>query len=514
MSENLDWLRSIMTSVRQLDLFDSDTPEDESGPPAREDRQVPPRRSEGAADPAGDQITREHLLSGLTHEDFFVRSVCLGVFANGAENDPDVMRAVRSAIDEYGWEDAYDSPHEVIWLEPDAETVDWLVERRRREGPPRNAAERRLNVRCLRWLVDGPVELFPRWLEAFGIDPDGDDDPVCRIVRLRTVYSELEGPDALRLLREISEGCLRSTGFPHDSVRQMEYVCRRLAQLGLPDDATLRVWTRHEITAPDEPQIAEDYRLGAALFLMRHRGALGCPLASILRILDAEWEWLDEAVQEALGSSATAEELRSLLEVHPTLAPSQRVQLSRVFEKNRPEAIEEKLIEVYRNEPDPEVKEFLSTALALRGTPASMNAAREILDDRLPPGETRATVEVLYAYETLLGRESEELEGWRKELESERAMLRKLRAPDPETLVEPSSPPSENSAPGEFGKFAPGPFANSTLGKSKKPADRPAKAPYPRQTLRRETVVRESPKVGRNEPCPCGSGKKAKKCCL
>ncbi|MEW5736952.1 MAG: YchJ family protein [Thermodesulfobacteriota bacterium] len=28
-----------------------------------------------------------------------------------------------------------------------------------------------------------------------------------------------------------------------------------------------------------------------------------------------------------------------------------------------------------------------------------------------------------------------------------------------------------------------------------------------------ETVRRESPKVGRNEPCPCGSGKKYKKCC-
>jgi SEC-C motif-containing protein len=26
-------------------------------------------------------------------------------------------------------------------------------------------------------------------------------------------------------------------------------------------------------------------------------------------------------------------------------------------------------------------------------------------------------------------------------------------------------------------------------------------------------VVRETPKIGRNEPCPCGSGKKYKKCC-
>ncbi|MEN9403024.1 MAG: hypothetical protein RL091_1727 [Verrucomicrobiota bacterium] len=28
-----------------------------------------------------------------------------------------------------------------------------------------------------------------------------------------------------------------------------------------------------------------------------------------------------------------------------------------------------------------------------------------------------------------------------------------------------------------------------------------------------KTVRRETPKVGRNDPCPCGSGKKYKKCC-
>jgi uncharacterized protein YchJ len=28
-----------------------------------------------------------------------------------------------------------------------------------------------------------------------------------------------------------------------------------------------------------------------------------------------------------------------------------------------------------------------------------------------------------------------------------------------------------------------------------------------------DTYVRSAPKVGRNDPCPCGSGKKFKKCC-
>ncbi|HBF88607.1 MAG TPA: hypothetical protein DDX39_08200 [Bacteroidales bacterium] len=28
------------------------------------------------------------------------------------------------------------------------------------------------------------------------------------------------------------------------------------------------------------------------------------------------------------------------------------------------------------------------------------------------------------------------------------------------------------------------------------------------------SIEKKEPKVGRNEPCPCGSGKKYKKCCL
>lgn len=33
------------------------------------------------------------------------------------------------------------------------------------------------------------------------------------------------------------------------------------------------------------------------------------------------------------------------------------------------------------------------------------------------------------------------------------------------------------------------------------------------EAVKVETVRREEPKVGRNDPCPCGSGKKYKKCC-
>jgi len=35
-----------------------------------------------------------------------------------------------------------------------------------------------------------------------------------------------------------------------------------------------------------------------------------------------------------------------------------------------------------------------------------------------------------------------------------------------------------------------------------------------RKITGRIVPVRTSPKIGRNDPCPCGSGKKYKKCCI
>ena len=41
----------------------------------------------------------------------------------------------------------------------------------------------------------------------------------------------------------------------------------------------------------------------------------------------------------------------------------------------------------------------------------------------------------------------------------------------------------------------------------------PEGAQVPDRESKPETVRRDAPKVGRNDPCPCGSGKKYKKCC-
>ena len=44
-------------------------------------------------------------------------------------------------------------------------------------------------------------------------------------------------------------------------------------------------------------------------------------------------------------------------------------------------------------------------------------------------------------------------------------------------------------------------------------SEAPSAAAVPDREYKQETVRRDQPKVGRNDPCPCGSGKKYKHCC-
>jgi len=59
---------------------------------------------------------------------------------------------------------------------------------------------------------------------------------------------------------------------------------------------------------------------------------------------------------------------------------------------------------------------------------------------------------------------------------------------------------------------APMEFTHADAASAAQPQRAPAGQPQPERQLTPDTFVREGRKVGRNEPCPCGSGKKYKQC--
>jgi preprotein translocase subunit SecA len=75
-------------------------------------------------------------------------------------------------------------------------------------------------------------------------------------------------------------------------------------------------------------------------------------------------------------------------------------------------------------------------------------------------------------------------------------------------LEGPENPP----APGAGPRLS-APPTNTTITTSSPAGALPAPGDQPEIKLPKVTIRREVPKVGRNEPCPCGSGKKYKQCC-
>jgi preprotein translocase subunit SecA len=96
-----------------------------------------------------------------------------------------------------------------------------------------------------------------------------------------------------------------------------------------------------------------------------------------------------------------------------------------------------------------------------------------------------------------------------QERERERQMARRLQTQhaSPQSVIA-SDGVAQGVAPagtGTDGGFSASPGFAGGFGA----AQRPPAAPLPSSG---ETVVRDGRKVGRNEPCPCGSGKKFKHC--
>jgi preprotein translocase subunit SecA len=81
----------------------------------------------------------------------------------------------------------------------------------------------------------------------------------------------------------------------------------------------------------------------------------------------------------------------------------------------------------------------------------------------------------------------------------------------PQRPSAPSAPPAPSAAPA-----LKAPHIRTRITASSVPSRRPPGVPMPEGgeiQLPPTTVRRDVPKVGRNDPCPCGSGKKYKNCC-
>lgn len=409
---------------------------------------------------------------GILHERRMVRDLAARYFSEAYSPDPGVMSKVIEAIEAHGWDDAFEFYSGLGRLAQTGETLDWFIEEVEKVGEPADLDE---TAHCLRvgaFIVKAPVPLLvqqePRILALKGL-PQEHGEAISQRLRFA-------GEDTHRLWEMLEAFCEQEKDKHYVNEVDLGYA-GRLAEAIAHDqakaDEVLGVLSEtYEDVVGDpmgwlEPlavEIAGEMRLEPAVPLLVER-------------LWIDADWLREQCMDALAKIGTDAIVEGIVERFPGSPWHCKLFASGALGRLRSDLVVSRCLELAEAEEDWDIKESLLGAVLANLAPEGIEPARALVQ--------KGSVELrrdLLALSLLAGVEFPEREPWladekagRKGREMRRAFLREAVA----SHQDASSAALED-----------------------------VWDPEPAQP------IRASDKVGRNDPCPCGSGQKYKKCCM
>jgi len=425
-------------------------------------------------------LSAEQVKPLLLHEDCPVRDMAVDYFRDGWSQDPALVPMILEACRRYG---VPENVHGLIacgqFVITDASLnslLQMLVETRDAETA----------WRLHRIISHVPVDVLLRRESAVLDVPNLPDEVLKRLNRRK----DLSSWPAAKLWQELQDFAERSEEKKYVGEIDHAYVDDLVEALGRhdePDAATICNLLRSfgedggwlETFLVD---LVGERRLRAAIPLLVDR----------LRI---DTDYLRERVMEAIAKIGDPETARLIRTIFPTEPWIVKNYASAAMGKIKHPAAEEAILELSEIEDDPGIRTMLCMELCEMFSQRGVEVVRR----QIRSGYDRMIVcleDHLLPVAHVLGIELPEADAWRAEREEKERRQAERRA----ELDEMGRRYQALKARGID------PFAKS----AEKPRPPSRAQPLPEAV---ESVRRDRPKVGRNDPCPCGSGKKFKKCC-
>ncbi len=430
-------------------------------------------------------LTSDRIKPYLQHEDRYLRRAALDFFWLSWSRDPEILPAILDAADRFQDDESRESLQRLHRFVLTEASLDRVLERLTNR---QNEAERK---ELLQTILAAPIELLAARESQLASHPQINE------FSLKRVRERLEWRTwpAEKLWDELQESARRahekqgSGPVPTDDLYRGHDLVRDLAQRDFPDAETIgnalqrrqasNLWLQELIvTLAGERRIRE-----AVPFL--------------IDLFRTENEYAFDEVSIALTKIGAAETARLIQAAWPKESEAFRFWTAEVFATIPHVESEEAILALLKTQQEESTRTQLCHALCSlfseRGVPI---VEREIaqgydvmmanLQDDLLAVADMLGIALPHAKEWKRERDetAKELAAHKAEYEAYRQGHKPAASPPPK--------PSSNPLGGISGK------ANATL-----------KNPIPSAT-----PIRLKPqKVGRNNPCPCGSGKKYKKCC-
>ena len=421
------------------------------------------------------RLTEQQIKQGILHPEQMVRDVAMRYFGESFSDDPAIMPLAIQAIEAHGWEDAFQFYHRLGDLAQTEETLVWLIDQLNRQGRPENPKDANHCHRLSSIIARADVPLLMK-----------HEQDILGLEGLFTEYREVIA-DRLQLMtidtgtlwQELEQFCEDAKDKHYSNEVSLSHAFRLGEAIARDEGATERVLSilsqKLERT-DDNPMgwmqcvvacIAADMRLAPAVPLL------------VTKLVDDDGDVMNEQCARAfikVGGDGTIEAIGS---VYPTAPWHFKLYTSSAFWNIHCDSVVSKALEFVGPEKDGQIRENLIGAVLCNFSSEGIEPARQMALRGL-----RELRRILVGVATLIEMPFPELAKWKKE-EKEHDELVKRRT---EAMTVGAEPPKATPKP------QPPSFDNMV-------------DPAPVQPI----VGNE--KVGRNDPCPCKSGKKYKKCC-
>lgn len=207
----------------------------------------------------------------------------------------------------------------------------------------------------------------------------------------------------------------------------------------------------------------------------------------IIQKLKIDSDFLAEECMYALSRIGTDSVIEAVSKVFPDANSHFRSYASDVFRRIHSDLSVKRALEFLEKEEDYGIRTMLGMALLNNFAYDGLEAVRKlIIHGTYEPFITDLQEDLITAC-TIMGERIPEYDKWKED-----AVQRQTEADERE------------------GSF----FNELTWGALDEVPDHQTSGNTMQNNHEAHTIFRDAPKIGRNEPCPCGSGKKYKKCCL
>ena len=433
------------------------------------------------------RLSEDRVKQGILHPERDVRDAAVLYFSRSFSRDQSVMPVAIQAMEKFGWEDAFSALTALSGLALGDETVPWIIDEFRRDDRPDSDQWAEYAHALGRMLAEADARLLSchavSVLNFEELDPDLHDLIAEKLDLLKvdsdTCWSELERfceeEKGTQFVDEVDLGYAYALveAISRDGER---HGGRVLSLLSRPIDSR-----------EDNP---ESWMEG---FVVRLAGKLRVE-AAVPQIVqkayaDEEGEWLSIQCQEALIRIGTNAVVEALAEGFSSVDWYRQMLACGVLEHVHSDLAVGKCLDLFEIEEHPTIKTYLGQALNAHFAEEGIEPVRQLVLSGKADSEFTDLRAGLVTSATLIGVDFPEMEEWKVQVKEERRKRREYFA----RLA-------EESIDEEFeDDFEEGDYYDND---------------YDSEPVAPPTTIVGKARTGRNEPCPCGSGKKYKKCCL